>query len=41
MDPILYVGRAPEQVDDFMADCITPILERFTKEMNLSVDLKV
>jgi adenylosuccinate lyase len=41
MDPILYVGRAPEQVDDFMVDCIIPILNRFSAEMNLAVDLKV
>ncbi len=41
MDPILYVGRAPEQVDEFMFEYITPILERFKEQMNLEVDLKV
>lgn len=27
VDPILFVGRAPEQVDEFVADEINPILE--------------
>lgn len=27
IDPILFVGRAPEQVDEFIADEIDPILE--------------
>jgi adenylosuccinate lyase len=27
IDPILFVGRAPEQVDEFIADEINPILE--------------
>ena len=28
IEPSLFVGRAPEQVDDFMEDEVTPILER-------------
>ena len=27
IDPILFVGRAPEQVDEFIAEEIMPILE--------------
>ena len=27
IDPILFVGRAPEQVDEFLADEINPVLE--------------
>jgi len=27
IDPILFVGRAPEQVDEFIAEEISPILE--------------
>jgi len=27
IDPILFVGRAPEQVDEFIAEEIDPILE--------------
>jgi len=26
IDPSLFVGRAPQQVDEFMADCIDPVL---------------
>ena len=29
LDPALYVGRAPEQVDEFLADVIDPILSRY------------
>ena len=28
LDPLHYVGRAPEQVDEFLRDVITPILSR-------------
>jgi adenylosuccinate lyase len=28
LDPLRYVGRAPEQVDEFLRDVITPILSR-------------
>jgi adenylosuccinate lyase len=27
IDPILFVGRAPEQVDEFVAEEVSPILE--------------
>lgn len=27
IDPILFVGRAPEQVDEFLEDEIKPVLE--------------
>jgi adenylosuccinate lyase len=26
MDPRKFVGRAPEQVDEFLAECIDPVL---------------
>ncbi len=29
LDPALYVGRAPEQVDEFLSDVIDPILSRY------------
>ena len=29
LDPALYVGRAPEQVDEFLADVVDPILSRY------------
>lgn len=28
IDPILFVGRAPQQVDEFLADEINPLLEQ-------------
>lgn len=27
IDPILFVGRAPEQVDEFLADEVDPVLK--------------
>ena len=27
MDPSLFCGRAPQQVEEFLAECIDPILE--------------
>jgi len=27
LDPILFVGRSPQQVDEFMAECVDPLLE--------------
>ena len=27
LDPMLFIGRAPEQVVDFMEECVNPILE--------------
>lgn len=41
MDPSLFVGRAPEQVTEFIEAHIMPILNRFEKDMGLAVDLKV
>jgi adenylosuccinate lyase len=36
IDPILFVGRAPEQVDEFISDEIDPLLQA-NKEL-LAVD---
>ena len=27
MEPSRYIGRCPQQVEDFIAECITPVLE--------------
>jgi adenylosuccinate lyase len=32
LDPRAYVGRAPEQVDEFLADVVEPILGRYPEE---------
>lgn len=42
LDPSLYVGRAPQQVDDFILEEVNPILEANRELLNLSkIDLKV
>ena len=33
MDPMKYVGRAPEQVDRFIADIVEPLRERYGEEI--------
>ena len=30
IDPAMYVGRAPQQVDEFLAGVVAPLLERFS-----------
>jgi adenylosuccinate lyase len=40
LEPKNYIGRAPEQVEDFIRDCVRPVLiKNEVKELN--VDLKV
>jgi adenylosuccinate lyase len=34
--PELYVGRAPEQVDEFLAEWVAPVLERYAGELDSS-----
>jgi adenylosuccinate lyase len=31
-DPVHFVGRAPEQVDDFLAECVAPIRQRYADQ---------
>ena len=39
VDPILFVGRAPQQVDEFLAEEVDPILEEHKDLLNVtSVD---
>ncbi len=33
LDPRLFVGRAPEQVSEFLDECIDPILAKFDTEI--------
>jgi adenylosuccinate lyase len=39
--PKNYVGRAPQQVDEFLRDIVTPIRRKYRKELNRKVTLKV
>lgn len=41
MEPAKYVGRAPEQVDDFIAQEVTPLIAPYENLFERSVDLKV
>ncbi len=41
LDPSAYVGRAPEQVCEFIQTVVTPIRKRYQKELGRKVELKV
>jgi len=41
LDPKAYVGRAPEQVESFLATVIRPIRARYQSQLNQAVDLRV
>jgi adenylosuccinate lyase len=41
LDPAQYVGRAPEQVDEFIAEVIEPLRARYANQAQLSAELKV
>jgi adenylosuccinate lyase len=34
--PELYIGRAPQQVDEFLAEWVAPVLERYSADLNAS-----
>ena len=33
MDPRKFVGRAPEQVDEFLKNEVAPVLKKYKKEL--------
>jgi adenylosuccinate lyase len=41
MDPLLYVGRSREQVDEFIKTVLEPIRQRYTGKLQQKVQLKV
>ncbi len=41
LDPARFVGRAPEQVDEFLEEVVAPIRKRYPNPGASSVDLKV
>ena len=41
LDPAAYVGRAPQQVDEFLRAVVAPIRRRYQKELGQKVELKV
>lgn len=40
-DPAKYVGRAPQQVDEFLAEIITPIREQYPDALKTSAEVHV
>ncbi|MEN6574713.1 MAG: adenylosuccinate lyase [Phycisphaerales bacterium] len=41
LDPAAYVGRAPQQVDEFIRTVVTPIRKRYQRQLGQKVELKV
>ncbi len=41
LDPKSYIGRAPQQVDEFIKDTIEPIRRKYRKELSRKVELEV
>jgi len=41
VDPTAFVGRAPQQVDDFIRDVVEPIRTRYAEKLGQQVELKV
>jgi adenylosuccinate lyase len=41
MDPKRFVGRAPQQVEEFLTTCVNPVRRKYKKELNVSGQVKV
>ncbi len=41
LNPKAYVGRAPEQVNEFVSDVVVPIRRKYRKQLNRQVELNV
>lgn len=41
LDPKLFVGRAPEQVSEFIDECVRPILKENEADLGISVEVAV
>jgi adenylosuccinate lyase len=41
LNPKAYIGRAPQQVDEFIRSTVTPIRKKYKKELNRKVELNV
>ncbi|MCC7294120.1 MAG: adenylosuccinate lyase [Phycisphaerales bacterium] len=41
LDPARYVGRAPKQVDEFIAEFVQPVRERYASALSRGADLDV
>jgi adenylosuccinate lyase len=41
LDAKAYIGRAPEQVDEFIGECVEPIRKKYRKKLKVNAELKV
>ena len=41
MEPSRYVGRAPQQVDEFLAEVIQPILDENKEVLGMTAEINV
>jgi adenylosuccinate lyase len=41
LNPKDYIGRAPQQTDEFIAEVVKPLLKKYRKVLNKKVELKV
>ncbi|HLB74602.1 MAG TPA: adenylosuccinate lyase [Sedimentisphaerales bacterium] len=41
LNPSAYIGRAPQQVDEFIRDIVTPIRKKYRKDLTRNVELNV
>jgi len=41
LDPAQFVGRAPQQVDEFIAELIEPIRAKYGDQLTSDADLRV
>jgi len=41
LDPARQVGRAPQQVDEFLSSVVAPILQKYSRMLNQRVDVSV
>jgi adenylosuccinate lyase len=41
LDPKRYIGRAPQQVDEFLAAAVAPVRRKYKNQLNKKVELKV
>ena len=41
MEPSRYVGRAPQQVDEFLGEVVNPILEANKEDLGMTAEINV
>jgi adenylosuccinate lyase len=41
LDPKKFVGRSPQQVDDFIKECVVPVRRKYRKELKLAGEVRI